>query len=303
MSGRWSAQVVEVSGNAVTVRALDAMRYFYRNLQDSLETAKVGPSNHTRRPRRPSDGLCMLAVRSSVRTSRLLLSTTCMSLSALQTAAANAPPLRILAFGDSLTAGWTSFGSGPTSPYAPHLEKALKKHHGIKATVEAIGQAGLPASQALRPLKGALANRFDAVLILMGANDVLGGGGITQHGVDTMLTHLRSLHSECRRSGAKCVALGFPDHPAIADKDGGAALLANLNARIGAEAHADAFIDTHGFLGQKSLWSSDQIHMTDGGYAVFGAALAAPLAAVLRPSAPGGGSSSSGDKEEELSMF
>ena len=49
-----------------------------------------------------------------------------MALTSLTAIAAVPGSLRLLAFGDSLTDGWTSFSSGPQARYAGHLQKALQ---------------------------------------------------------------------------------------------------------------------------------------------------------------------------------
>ena len=61
-------------------------------------------------------------------------------------AASVGTPLRMLAFGDSLTAGWTSFSSGATSGYVSVLQRELAEAHKIKADIAQVGHAGLPAS-------------------------------------------------------------------------------------------------------------------------------------------------------------
>ena len=85
--------------------------------------------------------------------SYLLHTHSCMALPAAALAAAagssSARPLRILAFGDSLTAGWTSFSSGDTPGFAPHLQRALATHHQLAAEVTAAGAPGRAAAQSL----------------------------------------------------------------------------------------------------------------------------------------------------------
>ena len=191
-------------------------------------------------------------------------------------------PVRLLAFGDSLTAGWTSFSSGPKSPYAPHLERALTAH-SVAAHVTAVGEAGLSASRALPSLRRELAHRgdFDACLILLGANDVLSA---PTEPIDGMLEALRALHVECRSRGLRSIAVGFPDHPAFAASGlRGSGALAAINDRIRDEADADGFIDPHGMLPRAAHWSADRVHMTAEGYRTFGGALAAPVARLLLP--------------------
>jgi lysophospholipase L1-like esterase len=210
-------------------------------------------------------------------------------------------PIRILAFGDSVTAGWTSFSSGPTSPFAPHLENALQAAGFQHVQVQASGEAGLAASHALPKLKRALSHKkFDVCLIYLGANDLLGemarGGAPSIHAVNGVLEHLSSLHATCRHSGALTIALGFLKHPLIASLDGGSAVLKQINARIEEEADADAFIDGLPLLSASisDLWSSDRVHCTAHGYETLGENLSTPLVRILqklRPDALAGGAS------------
>ena len=197
-----------------------------------------------------------------------------------------ATPVRVLAFGDSLTAGWTSFSSGPTSPFAPSLQRTLASDHDLTADVKAFGQAGLSAAQALQPLELALCDRgaYDVCLVLLGANDVLTQGPPSRRTLDGLVDHLKLLHETCRGSGLKSVALGMLDHPALHAYEDGDAALARINDRIRQEVGADAFIDPLPLLSasQAAMWSADQVHLTGDGYAALGRALAAPLAAVIK---------------------
>ena len=196
-------------------------------------------------------------------------------MAALQTAAV-ASPTRILAFGDSLTAGWTSFSSGPTSPFAPALERALTHEHKLSAvSVTAVGQPGLAAAEAKHGLKRAVGGH-DVCLILLGANDLLSSQ--SQQTMEHTLHALKGLHETCRAAGARSVALGMLDHPAL----GGAR--ASFNERIALSAGADAFIDPMPMVSasEPQWWSSDGVHLTAAGYEKLGHALAAPLAAVLK---------------------
>lgn len=198
-------------------------------------------------------------------------------------AAAAASPVRILAFGDSLTAGWTSFSSGNTAGFAPHLQKALAGHHPkIKAEVSAAGAPGRPASDSLRPLQEQLrAGNVDICLILLGANDLLPHfPSPPQRVVDGLIEHLRAVHAAARRANTATVALGLLDHPMVAGQAGGPAALKAINARIEQEVGADAYIDGASLLsaGQQGAWSHDSIHLTSEGYAELGKRLSKSLA-------------------------
>ena len=188
---------------------------------------------------------------------------------------------------------WVS--SGPKSPYAPHLERALTAH-SVAAHVTAVGEAGLSASRALPSLRRELAHRgdFDACLILLGANDVLSA---PTEPIDGMLEALRALHVECRSRGLRSIAVGFPDHPAFAASGlRGSGALAAINDRIRDEAGADGFIDPHGMLPRAAHWSADRVHMTAEGYRTFGGARGARGAAAAAGEANGEGGPAGGRK-------
>jgi len=83
--------------------------------------------------------------------------------------AAMAEPYRILAFGDSLTAG---YGMSPKSSYPAQLEKKLKDE-GFDVVIQNAGVSGDTTSGGLNRLEWSLQNRPDLVLLGLGANDAL----------------------------------------------------------------------------------------------------------------------------------
>jgi lysophospholipase L1-like esterase len=214
-----------------------------------------------------------------------------LTAAALNIAAATLQPKgRILIFGDSLVDGWTSFGSGPRERFAPHLQRALEER-GLSMEVNSVGQAGRAAAQALHPLKAQLkSNSYDAVLILLGANDLLQGsfmrGSLPSADlVSTTLGHLHKLHETVRASGARSVALGLLHHPMVGAVPSGIEAVDSFNARLAREGGADAFIDPSKLLpaggAQGQLWSSDRVHMQPKGYIELGRRLAPPLISAL----------------------
>ena len=202
-------------------------------------------------------------------------------------AVASALLTRVLVLGDSLTAGWTSFSSGPLAPFAPHLQRALATHH-VKSEVTPAGAPGRAAAQGMHPLKQQLAagsfGSGDACIVLLGANDLLSSFPPSTHHVDGVISHLKALHAAVRATGAKSIAMGLLDHPAFSEH--GDALKA-INARIEHEVGADAYVDGFSLVSsrQSALWSADRIHMTPEGYTALGQAMAAPLADILKPAA------------------
>ena len=117
-------------------------------------------------------------------------------LSALASTAATAQapaeePL-ILAFGDSLTAG---YGLGRGLGFAPQLEAALRRH-GVRASVHDAGVSGDTTSGGRARLGWTLdgmARKPDLAIVELGANDMLRGvdPGVTEANLDAILGEFR----------------------------------------------------------------------------------------------------------------
>ncbi|WP_296520059.1 arylesterase [Rhodoplanes sp.] len=103
-----------------------------------------------------------------------------------------AGPLRIVALGDSLVAG---YGLPPGDGFTAQLQKALaaKGHTGARA-VEIVnaGVSGDTAQDGLARLDWALPDDADAVLVELGANDALRGidPAVTRKALDEILRRL-----------------------------------------------------------------------------------------------------------------
>ena len=87
------------------------------------------------------------------------------------THAAAAAPTRIVAFGDSLTAG---YGVAPEEAFPARLQSWLHEH-GVEAEVVNAGVSGDTSAGGLARLDWTLAEPADAVLVEFGANDALRG--------------------------------------------------------------------------------------------------------------------------------
>jgi acyl-CoA thioesterase-1 len=88
--------------------------------------------------------------------------------------AAEARDVHVLAFGDSLTAG---YGLRPGQGLAPQLEDSLRRH-GVRAFVTNAGVSGNTASQGRARLKwtlDGLGRKPDLAILALGANDMLRG--------------------------------------------------------------------------------------------------------------------------------
>jgi acyl-CoA thioesterase-1 len=95
-------------------------------------------------------------------------------LMAASAAPAEAKDVRILAFGDSLTAG---YGLPPGQGFAPQLEEMLRRN-GVRAFVTNAGVSGNTAAQGRARLKwtlDGLKTKPDLAIVALGANDMLRG--------------------------------------------------------------------------------------------------------------------------------
>jgi acyl-CoA thioesterase-1 len=81
-----------------------------------------------------------------------------------------AAEVRILAFGDSLTAG---SGLPPSEGFVPQLQAWLRANGAPDATVLNAGVPGETSAEGLARIDGALGPDIDAVIVELGANDML----------------------------------------------------------------------------------------------------------------------------------
>jgi acyl-CoA thioesterase-1 len=104
--------------------------------------------------------------------------------------AQNTAPLKIVAFGDSLTAG---YGLPAQETFPARLERALKaKGHNVE--IENAGVSGDTASGGLSRLDWSIADGTDAVIVELGANDMLRGVDpkVTRQALDDILGRLKA---------------------------------------------------------------------------------------------------------------
>ncbi len=178
--------------------------------------------------------------------------------------AAPAPPVAvtprpaILAFGDSLTAG---YGLDPGLGFAPQLQATLRRH-GIAATVFDGGVSG-DTSQAGRArlawtLDG-LPRKPDLVILELGANDMLRGlaPNLTRANLDAML-------AEFDRRGIRVVIAGMRAAPNL--DPAFIASFEKIYPELAAKYDAPLypfFLD--GVAGQRGQVQGDQLHPTFAG--------------------------------------
>lgn len=115
--------------------------------------------------------------------------------------ASAAPSLKLVALGDSLTAGYLL----PADAAFPAvLEKALRKD-GYNVSVVNAGVSGDTASEGLARLDWALGDGADAVILELGANDMLQGidPATTREALDTILARLTARHIKVLIAGMR----------------------------------------------------------------------------------------------------
>jgi acyl-CoA thioesterase I len=113
--------------------------------------------------------------------------------------AVQAEPIRIVAFGDSNTAG---FGVSDHNSYPSQLERALKAM-GYDVEVSNEGVSGNTSGMALDRFDSAFEGQVDIAIIFLGRNDMRFGVDIsrTRRNLDTMVRKLRERNVEVILAG------------------------------------------------------------------------------------------------------
>jgi acyl-CoA thioesterase-1 len=121
----------------------------------------------------------------------------------LAPAAAAEKPIKIVALGDSLSAGYQL----PMSAAFPaQLEKALKAK-GLKVEIANAGVSGDTASGGLSRLDWSVPDGTDAVIVELGANDMLRGVDpkVTREALEQIVTRLKQRGIEVLLAGMRAV--------------------------------------------------------------------------------------------------
>jgi acyl-CoA thioesterase-1 len=107
-------------------------------------------------------------------------------------AAAQERPVKLVAFGDSLTTG---LGLPQAEAFPARLSQALKKK-GLAVEVADAGVSGDTASAGLARLDWSIPEGTDAVIVELGANDALRGVDpkVTRGAIDAILKRLKERH-------------------------------------------------------------------------------------------------------------
>lgn len=175
-------------------------------------------------------------------------------------AAAAKPALKILALGDSLTAGYGL--ASLTDSFPAQLERALDAK-GYAVKILPGGISGDTTTGGLNRLEWSLAAKPDAVIVELGANDAL-------RGIDPKLTaeNLRAIVRRIQRDGTPVLLAGMMAPPNLGRDFG-----QRFNAIYPAVAKETGallypfFLD--GVAAKPALNQEDQMHPTPAGVAVI----------------------------------
>jgi acyl-CoA thioesterase-1 len=124
------------------------------------------PMSERRNVRMPTQVVCAMAVVNMLAGFLLLASA-----GFLGAAAETGRPIRIVAFGDSLSAG---YGLRPSQSFPAQLQKELRAR-GHNVVVDNAGVSGDTSAAGLARIAWAIGNDADAVIVEFGANDALRG--------------------------------------------------------------------------------------------------------------------------------
>ena len=168
-------------------------------------------------------------------------------------------PVRIVALGDSLTAG---LGLPVSDGFVPRLRAALAAK-GIAAEIANAGVSGDTASGGLARLDWSVPNATDAVIVELGANDMLRGlrPQVTRDALDALLRRLSERHIAILLCGMRAAPNLGADYVKSFE-----AIYPELAAKYDALLYP-FFLD--GVAGRLDLLQSDGLHPTAVGVEVI----------------------------------
>lgn len=170
-------------------------------------------------------------------------------------AAQSARPIKLVALGDSLTAG---YGLPANAAFPAVLQEALNKK-GRLVQIANAGVSGDTASGGLDRLDWSTPDGTDGVIVELGANDMLRGldPGITEKAIDQIVSRLKA-------RGVPVLLAGMLAAPNLGSEYG--ARFSGLYKRV-AETHGATlypfFLD--GVAGERGLTLPDGLHPTAEG--------------------------------------
>jgi len=218
-----------------------------------------------------------------------------LSSNAMNGASNNAESIRVLAFGDSLTAG-TSPPDYNLFPYSNYLEDRLKLPPYELSSPVIVRHKGLPgwtASQLLEYalLDGGLESIIDRIqnpplsliLLLAGSNDLA-----YETSADKIFNSITSLHQICHDKGIPhTIALGIPPSGYQSQVQSVGDLAQTINDSLERYCleksnHMTFFRFPFAFQRGDDRWCSDGLHFTKKGYMQIAESLAPVVAHVVK---------------------
>ncbi|MEW6258041.1 MAG: arylesterase [Pseudomonadota bacterium] len=196
--------------------------------------------------------------------------------------AALAAPVRLVALGDSLTAG---LGLPRSDSFAAKLEAALKAR-GLNVTVINAGVSGDTTAAGLARLDWSVPRDADAVIVELGANDMLRGlsPDIARRNLTEILTRLKARHLPVLLAGMRAAPNLGADYARAFD-----AIYPDLAAQFGVPLYP-FFLE--GVAGDRALNQKDGIHPTSEGIDRIVAGILPAAEALVRDAAARKGSAS-----------
>jgi len=167
----------------------------------------------------------------------------------------NAQPIKIVAFGDSLIAG---FGLRADDAFPAQLEEALRKR-GIEVEIANAGVSGDTTAGGLARLDWSIQDGTEAVILVLGANDMLRGmePDLARENLGEMIRRLKARNIEVLLGGMRAAPNLGADYAQKFD---------SLYAELAKEHDVliyPFFLD--GVAGQRDLNLNDGIHPTPKG--------------------------------------
>ncbi len=170
-----------------------------------------------------------------------------------------AAPIQIVALGDSLIAG---YGLAEKDGFVPRLQAALAKN-GIAADIANAGVSGDTASDGLARLDWSVLQGTDAVIVELGANDMLRGirPEVTRAALDSILQRLTARHIAVLLCGMRAAPNLGADYGQAFDR-----IYPELAAKYGVLLYP-FFLD--GVAADLSLTQQDSMHPNSAGVGVI----------------------------------
>jgi acyl-CoA thioesterase-1 len=183
----------------------------------------------------------------------------CLSVFLATAGSASAVQLRLVVLGDSLSAG---YGLGPGEGFTDQLQKALAAK-GLDVTVVNAGVSGDTAAGGLARLDWSVDPDAEAVIVELGANDMLRGFDPDQprQALDAILTRLGERKLPVLLAGMRAAPNLGPDYAKRFD-----GLYPDLAAKHGAMLYP-FFLD--GVAAEQDLLLADGMHPNAAGIAVI----------------------------------